>query len=210
MFERHGQGNLRARHSYMPRRSAAPPRGPQPMTSLREGFISKDRSRDGPPPTGHPARSVPPPASLASPPMSGPAPVSVTVPVGVTSTRMRLASRSARRSRASSMASRTRSGCTGFVERTVIVSDTPRTPTRFCTARSASSRWVQVSTVPSSVTQPFDTVDWMRSCGTSASHSSARRTACAISVSVRTRSPGSFTLMSFATSSTPVTRCAAS
>ena len=33
-------------------------------------------------------------------------------------------------------------------KRTVIVSDTPRTPTRFCTARSASSHWVQLSTLP--------------------------------------------------------------
>ena len=66
------------------------------------------------------------------------APVSVTVP-SLTSTRIRRASRSARRSRASSMDLRTCS-VTGFAGLTVSLFTTNFTPERFRTARSASLR----------------------------------------------------------------------
>jgi len=83
------------------------------------------------------------------------------------------------------------------------------TPVSRWTARWASYRCAQVSTMPASVTTPPETVEFTRSSGTSTSHSSAWRTARARSPSVRTHGLGICTFMSSTTSSTPKTRCAA-
>ena len=65
------------------------------------------------------------------------------------------------------------------------------------------------STSPSRVTQPFVTVEVMRSSGTNTFHSSASRIARAICASLRLVLPLTSTAMSLATSRTPATRCAA-
>ena len=87
---------------------------------------------------------------------------------------------------------------------------TPLTPRTLRMALAASSFWRRVLTCPSRVTRPSDTVERMLGSGTKASHSRAKRTSFAISVSVRCRLPDSLIRTSSATSRTPTTRCAAS
>src|SRR6516162_7108113 len=123
--------------------------------------------------------------------------------------RIRRTSRSARRSSAFSIWRRT-SALTAEGGSTRILLTTLFTPVRFRTTRSASSRSLQRSTIPSRITQPSDTVDVILSSGTNTSHSSAWRTARAISVSLRISPPVVLIFTSLATSRTPLTRLTAS
>ena len=135
-------------------------------------------------------------------------PLRTTLPP-LTSTLRFWASVSTLRTSASSICRRS-SGTDGCTRgRTVMRLLTPRTPDSRRTDRSAARRWNSHSTSPLSVTQPLDTVTSIFSMGTSASHSSARVAAAAMSESLRSAALGRRTSMSFATARTPRTRCAA-
>ena len=123
---------------------------------------------------------------------------------------IRDASRAACRSSAFSTAARTSEMVARTSGSILMTFATRLTPVRRSTARSASARWLQLATVPSSVTIPPDTVERIWRSGTVTSHSSAWRTAWAMSASERCAPPAGLTTRSFATSRTPDTRWAAS
>jgi len=133
-------------------------------------------------------------------------PRSVTVePLAITS--MFLASSCACRANASRIRFTTLAGATFGLSAIALL--TPTTPVRLRTALSALWRWYSQSTSPLSVTQPFSTLAWMRSAGTSACQRSPDSTAAAISESLRLWPGSSFTSSSTAIAFTPCTRCTA-